>query len=268
MEKQYLIYKITGGLCHMLWQINNTIYLSKTTNRSLIIDCFSNAFCDDFNRYFNIPDFNYSTKYDCLYQDESLDKETFEPFIKSVAQCVGSDYFLNKKLLVDNINDVIKSNDKIVYCTWMKNVKEIDIPWYIKLNKDIFEKISVNKINEKYIGIHYRNTDMKHRLEDFIPKIHELSTETNTIYLGSDDSTAFDRLNTLLNNKFKIIQYTKPMNYNGQNIHYSNPNKYEVTMNGLTDMYHLTYATHFIPSVNSSFSRRIMLLRAKDNFFN
>jgi hypothetical protein len=268
MENRYLVYKITGGLCHMLWQINNSVYLSRITGRMLIIDCFSNAFCDDFNRYFNIPGFQYATNYDCLYQDESLNKEDFEPYTKAVARCVGSDYFLNNKLLVDNIDDVQKSNDRIVYCTWMKNVKEVDIPWHVKLNKDVVDIVSANEIDGKYIGVHYRNTDMKHKLEDFIPKILELSAQSTTVYLGTDDSTAFDRLNTLLDNKFKIIQYTKPMNYNGQNIHYSNPNKYEVTINGLVDMYHLTRATFFIPSVNSSFSRRIMLLRIKDDFFN
>lgn len=53
--KKYLVYKVSGGLCHMLYQINRAIHLSKLSDRFLIIDCQGNAFDNDFNKYFNIP---------------------------------------------------------------------------------------------------------------------------------------------------------------------------------------------------------------------
>lgn len=267
MKTQYIIYKVSGGLCHMLSQINSAIHLSKITQRFLIIDCFAGAFSNDFNKYFNVPDLSYSTSYKCLYENESLKKDSYESFIKSQAKYDNGVYFLNEKMITINFEDAVLSKDDIIYCSWIRNTKEI--PWYVKVNKNIIDQISVNKINYEYVGFHYRNTDMKHQLESFIPKIIELSSKCNVIYLGTDDYTALNRLNSLLNNKFKIIQYTKPFNNSGDNIHYGNPDKDEVIMNALVDIYHLTRATYFIPSSNNSaFSIRISEIRKNDNFFN
>jgi hypothetical protein len=264
---KYLVYKISGGLCHMLIQINNLIYLSKELNRFLIIDCLGGAFQNDFNKYFSIPDFKYVTNYDCLYEDNSLNKELFEPYVNANVINSENGYVLNGKLIDSTINSMKENNDEIIYCSCTENIR--NIPWQIKANKNIVDKISTHKINGKYIGVHFRNTDAKNTLESFIPKIMEYSKQINTIYLGTDDYAAFDRLNKLLENKFKIIQYTKPFNAGGKNIHYSNPNKDEVIMNALIDMYHLIYSTHFVPSLNSSFSRKIIeFKREGDNFFN
>lgn len=267
-EMNYLVYKISGGLNHMLGQINNAIYASKITNRFLIIDCNELAFNNDFNKYFNVPDFNYATNYDALYKDNSLDKNLFEPYInaKRIRGADGWTYLLNGKKLCINFKDIVQSTEKIIYCTAIHRIGT-QVDWFIKVNKDIVDIISANKINEIYIGVHYRNTDMKHNLEDFVPQILKLSKVCQTIYLGTDDHTAFSKLNNLLNNKFKIIQYTKPIDAKGHNIHYGNPNKDEVIINALIDMYHLMHSTYFLPSTKSSFSIRIEQLRINDNFF-
>jgi hypothetical protein len=259
---KYLIYKISGGLNHMLIQINNAIHLSKITNRYLIIDCNAGAFKNDFNKYFNIPDFDYSIDYDCLYPD--LINPEIEFYNKETVKWTENGYFLDDKLVSIQVKD-IEDNDKIVYTTYLYGLGSI--PWYIKVNKNIMDVISKNKINEKYIGIHYRNTDLKNKLETILPQIQRLSLLVDLVYLGTDDYTAYDRLAKLADNKFKIIQYTKPFNNEGKNIHYGNPNKDEVIMNTLIDMFHLMYATYFIPSPNTSFSRRILELRKEDNFF-
>ena len=157
----------------------------------------------------------------------------------------------------------------VIFCSGILDCPTIftDISWYIKVNKNIVDKISINKINDKYIGFHYRNTDMKHELESFIPEILDLSKQYNKLYLGTDDYTAFDRLSNLIKNKLNIIQYTKPINLGGKNIHYGNQNKDEVIMNILIDMYHFIHATYFIPSKKSSVSLRVMQWRKKDEFF-
>jgi len=270
-SQKYLIYKVTGGLAHMLTHINNAIHLSKLSNRLLIIDCFANAFQRDFNQYFNIPDFIYTTKYDCLYQDESLNKETFETYIKTDALWIDGPFFLKDILLNVHIKDVIESNEKIIYCTWIEEKEVTGIPWYIKVNKDIVDKIAINKINEKYIGVQHRNTDRKQDLTKLVPKILEYSTQTNLIYLATDDYTSFDNLTALLGDKFKIIQYCKPYGdkaHHGLNIHYNNPNKDEVIENALIDMYHLIRAPYFVPSMDSRFSLKILDFRKKDDLFN
>ena len=60
---KYLIYKVSGGLNHMLIQINKAIYLSKLTNRFLIIDTNNEPFEQNFNKWFNIPNFKFSTTF-------------------------------------------------------------------------------------------------------------------------------------------------------------------------------------------------------------
>lgn len=262
-EKKYIVYKVTGGLNHMLKQINNIIHLSKISNRFLIIDCNGGAFKNDFNKYFYIPNFEYSTDYNCLYSDLSLDSKNFEPYIKSNARYVEKcTYFLNEKKISIDSNIVLNSNDRIIYLTAIESIKT---PWYIKVNKNIVDEISNKKISEKYIGIHFRNTDMKNDINEFILKIKELSNLYNIIYFATDDYMAIYKLTDLIN--FKIIQYTKPIDAKGHNIHYTNPNKDEIIMNSLIDMYYLTYSSYFIPSINSGFSKKILELRKKDEFF-
>lgn len=87
------------------------------------------------------------------------------------------------------------------------------------------------------------------------------------VYLATDDYMAFERFNELLGEKFKIIQYTKPLKMDVKNIHYGNPNKDEVIMNTLIDMYHLIHSTYFIPSGNSALSKKVFEFRSKDEFF-
>lgn len=266
IEKKYLVYKVSGGLCHMLYEINKAIHFSKLTKRILIIDCMGGAFKHNFNDYFIIPNYEYYTNY------ENVDKNLFK--INEHARIINDIYFLineeRKPLQKITLTplEIINSNEKIIYVSFIRHSKNFTIPWYIKANKSIVDKISINKIEDKYIGIHYRNTDMKHNLEQFIPKLIKFSKDCKIIYLGTDDCTGYDRLNKLLDKRFKILQYTKPFNNNGKNIHYGNPDKNEVIMNALIDMYHLVYSTYFIPSQKSSFSKVILELRENDHFFN
>jgi len=265
---RYFIYKTAGGLNYMLGQINNAIYLSKTTNRFLIIDCNGDAFCNDFNKYFNIPDFVYTTNYDCLYQDNSLDKNTFESYINGKFRISKNcEYLLNDKIIPIKLYDIISYNEQIIYFNYLSHPIP-NISWYIKVNKDIVDKLIINKINEKYIGVHYRNTDIKNEINTYISEIQKIS-DCNLVYLATDDYTAFEKFNELLKNKFKIIQYTKPLDMlHGEcNIHYGNPNKDEVIMNTLIDMYHLINSTYFIPSGNSALSKRVLQFKIKDEFF-
>jgi hypothetical protein len=93
---KYIVYKISGGLNHMLGQINNAIHFSILSKRHLIIDCFAGAFQNDFNKFFNIPGFKYSTNYESLYNDSSIE-ESFEPYINANAKYTDKGYFLNEK---------------------------------------------------------------------------------------------------------------------------------------------------------------------------
>jgi hypothetical protein len=99
-------------------------------------------------------------------------------------------------------------------------------------------------------------------------KINEAHKQFNVLYLATDDYNSLMKFKQLLSDNFEIIHYTTPIKLNGErNIHYGNPNKDEVILNTLIDMYHLTYSTDFIPSEYSSFSKRVYFLRQYDNFF-
>ena len=111
---KYLIYKISGGLNHMLLQINNAIKLSRISNRFLIIDCKAGAFDSDFSSYFEIDDFNYSTNYDIIYDEMKENLVEIEPYIKGHTDYINGQYFLLDKLVSINSQNVIESKEKIV----------------------------------------------------------------------------------------------------------------------------------------------------------
>lgn len=257
--KKYLIYKISGGLCHMMAQINSCIELSIKLNRHLIIDCNGGAFNNDFNKYFNIPTIKYETNYNNF---EYSDK--YKDYIEVNCEYHPKGYKLLDKEIRLNINQ-INNNDDVIFCSWFDNKNSGN---NIKVNKDILEKIKQHQIQDKYIGVHYRNTDHKTDINQTIKEIqkHEKSN-IKKILLATDDYKAFDLFKSRLPN-YEIIQITKPYVGEVNNIHYGNPNKDEVIINALIDIYLLTKANIFIPCNISGFSRFVKELRVKDNFFN
>lgn len=262
----FLIYKISGGLNHMLIQINNAVILSKITGRTLIIDCNSGAFKSDFSDYFNIPNIKYYTNYDILSSISEFSQKIDE-LKNSNMQYLDGNYYLQSSLVSLNSNKIIKSSEKILIFTALTDSINVKNEWFIKVNKNIVEKISKKTISRTYLGVHFRNTDMKHDLKKIEKKILAHSKKYDTLYFSTDDCFALNNLSQEIKNKFTIIQYTKPINNLGKNIHYGNPNKKEMIINTLIDMYYLVKADHFIESEKSSMSRRIIQLRRKDNFF-
>ena len=193
----------------------------------------------------------------------------FEQYIKPEVIYVDfHQYFLNNKSVMVDAWRVVNDNSRIICCTW---VEGIDVfgksPWYIKVNKNIVEQIPVNIIKEPYVGVHYRNTDMKTDLNSVIQKVRHLPPEIQTLYLSTDDYTAFDAFNSAIGYRFKIVQHTKPFNDGGSNIHYGNPNKDEIILNTLIDIYNLSKAAHFIGNNKSGLSRKVEEIRITDNFF-
>lgn len=265
-DVNYIVFKTSGGLNHMLNQINNAIHLSVLLKRKLIVDCWGGAFQNDFNKYFNIPAIDNTTSYDCLYQDELVSPEMFEQYIDVSAKWTKKGYMLADKVVTYKMDDVLLVKDKVIFIATINGIKG-NIPWYIRVNREIVDKFSDDKINEEYIGIHYRNTEMKTDLNEIVRELHKYDDDCNTIYLGTDDYTALSRLSEYLKNNMIVIQKTYPPDRNGHSIHWNNPDKEGLIMNALIDMYHLVRAKYFIPSIRSSFSRRIIALRKKDDFF-
>lgn len=255
----YIIYKASGGLVHMLKGINFCIQKAKETNRKLIIDCANHsAFMMDFTRIFFIDDasLNYSDKYDeCPVCDEI--KNTPAKYIKG-------QYFIGE-INISTV-DWDTHDDVIIYGgahgnLQMKNIK------VVQQIKNELEK--EKKIEGKYIAGHFRNTDMKHDINEFINKIKETinKTEIKTFYLATDDSTARDLIASELPEDITIIQNTVPPANIG-NLHYGSKDKYKQVYECLRDFYFILQSDEFIPSHKSGMSRLAVEMRKnKFSFF-
>lgn len=256
MEK-FLIYKVSGGLNHMLIQINNAVELSKMSNRKLIIDCESGAFNSNFNDYFEITDFEHLTSYENL-------KDVKTEIIESTVRYDNKKYLIGDTTVNLYRKEIIHSSEKFLLFTYLNDRIHFN-NWHIKIKKDILEKVKNKEIKGDYIGVHFRNTDMKHDLKEIIQKVKQIN-HINRIYLSTDDFSSIHEFEQTLQT-YEIIRNTTPFDNSGKNIHYGNPNKNEVIMNTLIDMYCLMNSTEFIPSKKSSLSKRVQQLRKINNFF-
>lgn len=256
---KYIIYKASGGLVHMLTGINFCIQKANETNRKLIIDSANHsAFMMDFGKIFFIDDkfLNYSDKYDeCPVSDE----------IKNTpAKCINNKYFIGEL----NITDVDwNTNDNIIIYSGTEGNLQLK---NIKVVKKIIDNLNKEtKIDGKYIAGHFRNTDMKHDINEFIERVKEISnkTEIKTFYLATDDFFALEKIKNKLPN-ITIIQNTLPPANIG-NLHYGSNDKYKQVYECLRDFYFILQSDYFIPSINSGMSMLIIEMRKHNfNFFN
>ena len=274
---KYLIYKGTGGLVHMLNGLQNAIELAKKENRILIIDTINTgAFKQYFNNYFYIydDDLNYICNYDEI--DANIKKELyFENLHIDDIQYRGTRLIEGKYYLANSdiyIQETKGMKNKILrvyagYCP--------DFIHNLKLNQSILEYIyekchPILDIYNKYISVHFRNTDMKNNIQDFIQKIKKVSQENNikNVFIATDDSQAFHIFQSSLKNLhfFKLFDVPK---CNGKNIHYHHNDKKEIVQASLIDLYMIGKSKYFIPSKNSGFSKWIIYQKnnLKHNIF-
>lgn len=256
---KYIIYKASGGLVHMLKGIHFCIQKAKETNRKLIIDCANHsAFMMDFGRIFYIDDasLNYSDNYDeCPVSDEIK---------KAPAKYINGQYFIGERNI--SIVDWDTRDDVIIYAGAHGNLQMKNIKVVQKIKDDLDNE---KKIEGKYIAGHFRNTDMKHDINEFIDKIKETINKTGikTFYLATDDSTARDLIASELPADITIIQNTVPPANIG-NLHYGSKDKYKQVYECLRDFYFILGSDEFIPSHKSGMSRLAVEMRKnKFSFF-
>lgn len=240
----------------MLRGIVFCIQKSKETNRKLIIDTHHHsAFKIDFSRIFFITDLEFSDTYDgCPVSDEIQNR---------MPRCNQGRYWLLDK----NITDVDwnTSDDVIVYAgTGSKsNYKQIKVVETIKKELD-----QEKKINGKYIAGHFRNTDIRNDIEEFIGRVKEAMHKTGItlFYLATDDSTALEKIENAIPN-IHIVQHTFPPP-NIRNLHYDSKDKYKQVYECLRDIYFLLPSDVFIRSYKTGMSDLIIDMRNhKYSFF-
>lgn len=235
-------------------------------NHFLLIDvkghlCFQHYLSD----FFEIRNFtNYSEDYNIIDPNLKFRRLSLETIKNAIIYHVDNidkkNYILEGiKIRVNldsyNMNDMIK-----IFAGTGAGMYHM-IPYYIKVKQEILDKIqSYPHINNKYIGVHFRNTDIKNNINDLINQLKKYNN--NTIYLATDDISAYDILCKEFPNTM-IIQYTKPFDGNGKPIHYTEPDKYKLILNLLVDIYFLYNADEFIPSNGSLVSNIINIMRDK-----
>jgi len=259
--KNYVIYKGTEGLIHMLGGIVYCVHWCIENNHELLIDCKCNELFNlNFSEIFNLTKLEFTENYDDLIK-ENIQKKTYIEKIK-----LGKPKLLVLSTKTYQLGDEIVS--KSLY-KWKTNIKiycgdggnnRFKINKYIRVKDNI--KTEITKIllnsklnNKKYTGIHFRNTDKINSMYNYVNNL----PKNELLYIATDNSNSFEYFKDYLKGK-KIISFSEK-NFNNIGLHYTNINKYKLIKNVLLDIYLLTISNEFIGSPNSLLSRFVLYIR-------
>ena len=139
---------------------------------------------------------------------------------------------------------------------------DVELNKNIKLKNKYFNKIKLHnsKINNKYISIHFRNSDKKNNVNEFIIKIKNVFLKyhyINTLYIATDDYYFYD----IVKNNFPNINIIRNtiLTRKLRNLHYSpHIDKKKQMYDCFVDIYYILLSDVFIPSFNSGMSKGII----------
>lgn len=267
MTAKYIIYKGTGGLTHMLSGLQYAINIAINDNRILIIDTIKHScFKSNISDYFILNEkLIIQENYNDIINDE------YKGLKMEIIQNTNVQYTKDGCLLNNlNLNKTpLNTEEKIlIYAGYGKGCFP-SLKLKDEIISDIIHKYKSHHDNN-YIAIHYRNTDIKNNMDDFINKIlsSNYGDKVNSIFIATDDFNAFDIFKIRLP-EYNVFRVVSPINFNGKNIHYNFKNKKELVMNTLYDIYMILNSKYFIPSMNSGLSKWcIDMIKTNDNIFN
>ena len=261
-NNKFIIYKATGGLFHNLRALFSCFEFAKLNRYTLIIDMKQHtAFKHSFSTFFdlNVDGLEWYDNYDKVPNNLTYDNRSITELEKTSISFSNNGYYLYDKKIYDiNLKNYL--DNVIVYgygplC---------DTIYYgnLTVNNEIYNKLINEKhIENNYISVHFRNTDIKNNIDDYIKKIKECIESTNikTLYLASDYYEMFDIIKTQIN--IEVIRYTIPPT-NINNLHYcwegGLSQKYNRVYESIRDIYFILKSQAFIPSYNSGFSKEII----------
>ena len=272
MSNIYLINKASGGLAHMLGGIFAAAIYAKQNKRFLIIDCEThNAFRHKFSDFFILNGLEYSDDYSIIPSDYTFKNHSIEEIKNTNLSKAGNANYGMFGFSVQTRS--FNPEEKIAIWSGTSGRKGY---WHwpnLKINPTILTKLSTEtKIVEPYISVHFRNTDIKNNINNFIIKIKILFKlrKIKKVYLATDDANALANFKKRLPG-FDITQLSNPKP-NVKNQHYSSSNKeesYKQIYGTIRDLYFIFQSKYFIPSNNSGLSRFIIMQnKNKDNIFN
>jgi hypothetical protein len=259
--ERFLIYKGSGGLAHNLNGLTMAIHIAETQARTLIIDMQNHsAFQINFSDIFVIKTITvpYFDTYVCIpstmtYNEKSI-QELSRTCIAFKPDAKPGPYLLFNQCISQLEKPI---SDPIVFHAGWK--ERNDKQGAIQVNDTIMSLLNNEPpIQEKYISIHFRNTDIKNNIDTFIKQIKQITQANNirTVYLASDDSTAYDKITKACPTLLVIRNTIPPAGI--RNLHYTSKNKFEQIYNSLRDIFFIVKSAYFIPSYNSGFSELII----------
>ena len=245
---KYIVYKATGGLFHNLGGLSTAINLSISNDVTLIIDMDTHpAFGANFSDYFTI-DCN-KLKYRCNYDNISLPSD-----LKDIQSKRAGHFGYNGHNCQWGIDCSKEFN--VVYGSGPPSIYS-----KIRVNDVYFKNIQSNNqiIGEKYISVHFRNSDRKNDTGLFFKKITaslKKHGDITTLYVASDDYDFYNAVET----KFPTITIIRKTVFekNLKNLHYGSKDKTKQMYDCLVDIYYILLSDVFIPSNNSGMSKSMM----------
>ncbi len=289
-KTKYLIFKATGGLTHFLRGLAHCIEYSKNTDHFLIIDCKASAsFATEFKNIFYLIDSPYSEDYSCL----SAEAKKLLPFNFSQKPAV---YINDKTCKVASDPAVFIKINKIqtkkqltqIYAGSGYSIKRHNriLLRHLRVQDSIKKTILKQQIKKPYIGVHFRNTDMKHDIAKILKKIQAYllkQEKIELVYIATDDGNSIKKFkqfiiefNQKTKRKVQCLYQKNIPNPEIGNIHYIPAdklkqkfglNKIDFHTQVLQDIFLLYRCTFFIPSLKSGLSILVRIMRKKKQCF-
>lgn len=269
---KYIIYQGSGGLVHMLGGLVYCCdYIKKKKNYLLIIDIKNHkAFLNNFSKYFILNNIIYSEDYNDIKNIKNI--KTYHRIPLEYFNEMNVQYeknyihkYNNHEINIGIPLEKIKYNNNIKMYAGHGGNNHTNIIKYVKCNNEIKKELKNYLINDKYIGVHFRNTDKCNNIFNFINILKKY--KDYKIYIATDDIKSLNIFKTELVN-YDILYYFEPYDTKGKNIHFNNPNKDEVIKSILVDMYILYKSDIFIDSPNSLVSQLVNKMRTlKESIF-
>lgn len=265
-----IFFKASGGTTHMLTRLGYALKFCIENNFELVIDTINHeAHRYNFSKYYSFNNFK--------ILDINEAKEKYNGKIPKIYFTEQVRYNREKKRYFFNNKKVAlePSKEKMYQVVCNKG----DLPFLLKrlkLSNKLLDFCNKFMIKEKYIGIHFRNTDMKTDIKLILNKMIkelEINKDIKIVYLATDDYKSID----LFKEKcpVKLICLTNLPKEEILTLHYCSDtvlNKYNLSKEQLIfelwrDIFLLKNSSIFIPSDKSSLSRFIIELRENNYIF-
>lgn len=276
---KYLIYRCSGGFAHNLSGLEFIISVAKKKKMKVLIDysysIWNTARLLDYfiiNENVDIKEYNKSFETNQLMDSKYNNKYTLREILKNCNSIKKGHFYLGeikvscKSHFNEMLNNNKHNNDFIVYAgtgplNSILNIKLLEK--YKNDIKDKFKNLLIEKNN--YISIHFRNTDIKSDINQYINSINFISKEKNikNIFIATDDKKSINNFKE----KFKNLNifYVNDIIQVSGNLHYSEKNKKKLLFDMINDIYMILNSSYFLPSGSSGLSRWIISMIENNN---